>query len=131
MQITFDTSKNQVSTVREDDTSHTTTLSTVSFEGGATFMLVPGLPDTPDAFGKTYATVFTSSLGPFQSLTGTTTVAKFAPDGSLVDWNGHTANGTVFMALSTGGMSARAATVLGSTGRIRGYRWVGNGWVKV
>jgi len=34
----------------------------------------------------------------------------------------------VFVTLPNVVLSARAVTVLGSTGRVRGYRWDGSGW---
>ncbi|HEV3058759.1 MAG TPA: type II secretion system protein [Vicinamibacterales bacterium] len=120
MRVTF-TSPSTVNIVREDTTSTTTTLSSVPFEGGAKFGLVTGLPDTPDAFGKASSTYFTSAAG-------TVTTVKFAPDGTLVDSAGLTANGSVFTTLPNVVLSARAVTVLGSTGRVRGYRWDGSGW---
>jgi prepilin-type N-terminal cleavage/methylation domain-containing protein len=132
MRVTFDSTANTVSVTREEVTGGTTTtLSTIPFEGGAVFMLSSGLPDTPDAFGKASATSFTSGEGTFASATGNTSVAKFAPDGTLVDWNGQSTNGTVFTALATSKLSARAVTVLGSTGRIRAYRWNGQAWIAV
>jgi prepilin-type N-terminal cleavage/methylation domain-containing protein len=131
IRVTFDTTANQVSVTREEVGGTTTTLSTIPFEGGAVFMLTSGLPDTPDAFGKASATSFTSGEGTFASATGSTSVAKFAPDGTLVDWNGQSTNGTVFTALATSKLSARAVTVLGSTGRIRAYRWNGQAWIAV
>jgi len=131
MRVTFDTTATTVSILREETDGTTKTLSTIPFEGGATFMLSSGLPDTPDAFGKASATSFTSGEGTFASATGSTSVAKFAPDGTLVDWNGQSANGTVFTALATSKLSSRAVTVLGSTGRIRGYRWNGHAWIAV
>jgi prepilin-type N-terminal cleavage/methylation domain-containing protein len=132
MRVTFDTVANTVSVTREEVTGGTTTtLSTIPFEGGAVFMLTSGLPDSPDAFGKATSTSFTSGEGTFASATGSTSVAKFAPDGTLVDWNGQSTNGTVFTALATSKLSARAVTVLGSTGRIRAYRWNGQAWIAV
>jgi prepilin-type N-terminal cleavage/methylation domain-containing protein len=134
IEITFDTTLNQVSILREDTNATppaTTTLSTIGFEGTAKIALLAGVPDTPDAFGKTLATSFTSTGGTFASATGTTTIAKFTPDGSLVDWNGRTTNGTVFLAIANQPMSVRAATILGSTGRVRGFRWNGRVWTKV
>jgi prepilin-type N-terminal cleavage/methylation domain-containing protein len=136
MQVTFDTARNQMNVMREDSANGgnplTTTINSVGFEGGAMFGLVAGLPDTPDAFGMAASTSFTSSNGTFSStvVLGNTKVAKFAPDGTLVDWNGRTANGTVFISIPINGStnSARAVTVLGSTGRVRGYRWDGRGW---
>jgi len=98
----------------------TTTLSTVGLESGAVFSRVTGLPDTPDAFGVASAVDF-----------GTVTTIKFSPDGTLVNQDGSVVNGTVFVALPGAARSARAVTVLGSTGRIRGYRWDGRAWTLV
>ena len=95
----------------------TTTLSTVGLESGMVFSLVNGVPDTPDAFGNAQAV----SFGPAETI-------KFTPDGTLVDQDGNSINGTVFLAQPGAGRSARAITVLGSTGRIRGYRWDGRAW---
>lgn len=135
VEIVFDTTNNQMSLVREDTTSSTSSLVTIGFEGGAKYALISGASaatDTPDAFGNTAATSFTSQNGTFASKIGTTTLAKFAPDGTLVDWNGRTTNGTIFLALANNApMSVRAATILGSTGRIRGYRWNGRNWTRV
>jgi hypothetical protein len=134
MRVTFDMATNQVTIIREDSSTATTPFPSVPFEGGVTYMTVTGVGDTPDGFvtGTTAtppnATVFISSSGTFASLTSTTTVAKFSPDGTLVDWNGRTANGSVFLAIPNLGVSARAVTVLGSTGRVRGYRWNGQIW---
>jgi len=116
-----------MSVVREDTTVATTTLSTIGFEGGVQFTLI-AMVDTPDGYGSTTSTSFTSTNGTFPSATGSTSVAKFTPDGTLVDWNGRTTNGTVFLAVPTVSTSTRAVTVLGSTGRVRGYRWDGRAW---
>lgn len=129
MRVTFDVASNQVSVVREDTTVTTTVLSTVVSEGGAVIAQIAGVPDTPDAFGKTAVTCFTSANGTFASATGNNQVIKFSPDGTLVDWNGAVANGTVFTAVPNIPMSARAVTVLGSTGRVRGYRWNTKVWI--
>ena len=117
MRVTF-TSPNTITIMKETSPTTTATLSVVPFEGGVQFALVTGLPDTPDAFGKSAAIDF-----------GSVTNVKFAPDGTLVNQDGVWANGTVFLALAQQSRSARAVTVLGSTGRIRGYRWTGNAWV--
>jgi prepilin-type N-terminal cleavage/methylation domain-containing protein len=120
MQVNF-AAPRTISIVREDTTTTTTKLSSVPFEGGATFTLYSGLPDTPDAFGKGSATYFTSSAG-------VVTTVKFAPDGTLVDANGRAANGSVFLSIPNAVLSSRAVTVMGSTGRVRAYRWDGSGW---
>jgi len=95
----------------------TTTLSTVGLESGVEFGLVTGLPDTPDAFGNSAATDF-----------GAASTIKFTPDGTLVDANGNVINGSVFLAQPGAALSARALSVLGSTGRIRAWRWDGRIW---
>jgi prepilin-type N-terminal cleavage/methylation domain-containing protein len=112
---------NQVTIIREDTPLTTTSLSNVILESNVQFMLSTGLPDTPDAFGKASAVDFGL----------TTTVLKFAPDGTLVNQSGQGLNGSVFMAIpniQNTTLSARAITVLGSTGRVRGYRWDGGKW---
>ena len=53
---------------------------------------------------------------------------KFSPDGTLVNQDGASANGTAFLAIPNQALSARAVTILGSTGRIRGYKWNGSKW---
>lgn len=95
----------------------TTTLSTVGIENEIEFQLTNGVPDTPDAFGNTAATDF-----------GAASTIKFTPDGTLVDANGNVINGSVFLAQPGAYLSARALTVLGSTGRIRAWRWDGRVW---
>ena len=60
---------------------------------------------------------------------GIATEVKFAPDGTLVNQSGATLNGTrVPGDHERQPLSARAVTVLGSTGRVRGYRWDGRAW---
>ena len=118
MRLTF-TNGNKVSIIREEVTTPatTTTLSSVLLEGGAGFNLSAGVPDTPDAFGNSSATYF-----------GTATQIKFDTDGSMTDQSGFTLNGSVFVSLANQPRSLRAVTVLGSTGRVRGYRWDGTRW---
>ncbi len=112
------TAPNRVQVLREEVPGPATTLVSETYiEGGIAYALVTGVPDTPDAFGKGSAIDF-----------GVVTNVKFTPDGTLVNQDGQTANGSVFLAMSSAARSARAVTVLGSTGRIRGYRWDGKFW---
>jgi hypothetical protein len=109
---------NRVDVVREEVPGPATTvLGSRLLEGGMEFALVGGVPDTPDSFGATSAVAF-----------GVVTDIKFSPDGTLVNQNGQSINGSVFLAIPTVKESVRAVTVLGSTGRIRGYRWDGRNW---
>jgi hypothetical protein len=94
----------------------------VMLESGVQFALVQGIPDTPDAFGRVSETTFGSI---------TQTTIFFNSEGSMVDAGGSPINGTVFMAKADNVMSARAVTVLGTTGRVRGHRWDGRQWARV
>ena len=97
----------------------TTVLAAVPMEGGAQFGLTTGVPDTPDMFGRTAAASF-----------GTATSVFFSSDGSLIGDNGLPVNGTVFLTIPNEPRGTRAVTVLGATGRIRGYKWDSRQWVK-
>ena len=117
MRVTF-TAPNTVDIIREEVPGPATSVvSTTILEGGVEFVVVTGVPDTPDAFGSGAAIDF-----------GVVTNVKFTPDGTLVNQDGASTNGSVFLAMPTLKQSARAVTVLGSTGRIRGYRWDGKNW---
>jgi prepilin-type N-terminal cleavage/methylation domain-containing protein len=118
----------QVQITREEVPAALTVISAVDLEGGMQYGLVTGLPDSPDTFGNTTATSF--------QLAGVTaTVVRFGTDGTLVNQDGLTLNGSVFVSLPNATqdrkLSARVVTVLGSTGRIRGYKWDGARWKPV
>lgn len=119
IQLTF-TGTNVVNTIRQDVPNGTTTLSSVPIEGGIEFSLMSYVPDTPDAFGNSSAIAF-----------GTATSFRFSSDGSLVDQSGNPVNGTIFLALPNVSRSVRAVSVMGATGRVRGYKWDGARWVVV
>jgi len=121
MRLNFDTGTNRVQIIREEAPGNAlTVLSTVPFEGGVVFSLIAGQPDTPDMFGRTAAVDF-----------GNAVEIKFGPDGTLVNQAGANLNGSVFLAVPNIKLSSRAITVLGSTGRVRGYKWDGAKWVLV
>jgi len=108
-------------------------------KGGCTFYVNPALPDTPMAFGNASAINFSSATGGpspaniiFNSsgaLVGTnsdTTIpTNFATDGSNFP-----VNITVFTGVLGQNNTARAITVLGSTGRVRSYYWDGTKWTE-
>jgi Tfp pilus assembly protein FimT len=83
--------------------------------------------DTPDMFGNSDSSGVNLptavSPGP-----GQPPEVKFTPDGRLVNQNGATLNVTILVGLPNEPLSQRSVTVLGSTGRIRGYRWDGHAW---
>jgi prepilin-type N-terminal cleavage/methylation domain-containing protein len=112
---------NWIRVVRHEAPGITTTvLRNVALESNATFSLSAGVPDTPDAFGNGNAVAF-----------GVAQTILFGTDGTLIDGNGNPLNGTVFLAIAGLPASARAVTVLGATGRIRGYRWFGGVWTRI
>jgi prepilin-type N-terminal cleavage/methylation domain-containing protein len=109
---------NEVDTVRREVPTGETPLARVFFEGNARFLLFAGVPDTPDGFGNAGAVDF-----------GSATATMFGPDGTFVDPAGMPVNGTVFVGVPGQTETARAVTVFGATGRVRGYRWNGSAWV--
>jgi Tfp pilus assembly protein FimT len=99
-------------------------LANVYLSGTVTFQLETGLPDSPDAFGNTTAVNFAGVDG------GPTTGMFFQADGTFVNLTGNFVNGSVFLGQNKTGSTARAVTVLGTTGRIRAYNinGAGTGW---
>ena len=73
-------------------------------------MQFAGVPDTPEGFGAATAVDFTNET-PY-----------FIVEGMLVDGSGTALSGTVFLDLQNEPSSARAVTVFGGTGQVRGYR---------
>jgi prepilin-type N-terminal cleavage/methylation domain-containing protein len=101
-------------------------LSAISIERPLQFLLA-GMPDTPDNFGNTSAIDFGGSAG------GQPTLGMlFQSDGELVDGGTFLpVNGSVFLAApGQPASTARAITVMGSTGRVRGWKSSGAGWTQ-
>ena len=99
--------------------SGTTVLEQVTFENRFVYQKYPSVPDTPDAFGASSARDFGSAIS-----------VVFTSEGGLVDQTGDPVNGTLFIGADTDVLTARAVTVLGTTGLVTGYRWNGTQWVK-
>lgn len=95
-------------------------ISTVIIEGPATYYVMPGLGDTPDAYGNGGPIYFEGIVnGPVGGM-------LFQSDGELVD--GATflpINGSIFMGIAGTKTSARAITVLGTTGRVHAWKSTG------
>ena len=99
-------------------------LSTVYVPSPMQYTLVGSMPDTPDGFGNSSAIAF--------KIEGTSTVPTgsmyFQSDGELVDSaTNNPIDGTIFLGVAGNNSSARAVTVMGSTGRVRGWRSTGAG----
>ena len=101
---------------------------------GSQFYLFPALPDTPMAFGNTQAinlaqpsgggawgVMFTTS----GALVGTSSLAAM----NLIG-NSNPVNASIFIGIPGTTTTARAVTVLGSTGRVRSYTWTGTQWAE-
>lgn len=95
----------------------------VTLQSPLVYTLVAGVPDTPDGFGKASDIEFAGAAGlPPAGM-------YFQSDGELVNAATYLPiNGTVFLGDVGTGSSARAVTVLGSTGRVRGWKSTGTGW---
>lgn len=115
---------NLVQIIREDTVNTTTLLYSVVLEGGVTFTVPTMIPvtDTPDAMGVANANGINF---------GAAVNVKFSPDGTMVNQDGAITNGTICTQIPGATLSARAVTVLGSTGRVRGFRWNGKIWTRV
>jgi prepilin-type N-terminal cleavage/methylation domain-containing protein len=96
----------------------TTVLTDVVLEQGMEYRLFAGIPDTPDAFGRTAAASF-----------GLATSLSFTSEGSFVDQNGDPLNGSVFLGKPNEPITARAVTIFGPTAQIRNWRWSGTQWM--
>lgn len=91
-------------------------VSEVTLPGGYTYTKPSGAPDTPDGYGSATAVYFNAASG-----------GTFLGDGTFVDGAGMVLNGSVFTGAANAS-TARAVTMLGSTGRTKTYAWSGAAW---
>jgi len=89
------------------------------------FMQESGVPDTPMAFGTC------SSAGVcIGGVAGGPPFMQFTSTGQFVDSTGVTTlNGTIFIGVPNKKPTARAITIMGGTGRVRPYTYVGGSTV--
>jgi prepilin-type N-terminal cleavage/methylation domain-containing protein len=97
----------------------TTVVAAFAMEGGFEYRVFPELPDTPDGFGNARARDFSGA-----------TSILFTSEGALVDQTGDPVNGTLFIGLEGQPLTARAVTILGTTGLVTAYRWNGREWTR-
>ena len=86
------------------------------------FVLLSGVPDTPDGYGNSYAVNYAC---PSNTLPCTIT---FQSDGSVADGSGGSTNGSIFIGIAGQSQTARAVTILSATGRIRAWSYNGSAW---
>ena len=95
---------------------------TVSINPQVQFVGLGGEPDTPMAFG-TCSGQYGICVG---GLEGGPAIMEFTSLGQFTDVTGvSTLNGTIFLAVPNKLWTARAVTIMGSTGRVRSYTFVG------
>ncbi len=102
------------------------TLVSVPIPTVAQFVLEPGVPDTPMAFGNS-SPVYIGN----PPVSGGPPVMQFNSTGTFTDNTGVTLlYGTIFIGIPNKTATARAVTVMGGTGRVRGYNFEGGslGW---
>lgn len=92
---------------------------TVSLPNDVQFLLLSGMPKTPDSFTPHAAIEFDQSGG-----AGNPSKIRFEPNGSAVDDSGSFNNGAVYVAQPGSVSSQRAITLLGATARVRTWRVV-------
>lgn len=105
-------------------------VATYQLPNDVTFTNISGIPTaanaTPDGFGAgNYAIDFDQGFS--NGTPSLQTVIRFWPDGTGEDINQNINNGVIYIARPGQLMSSRAITVWGATGRVRGWRLVGNG----
>jgi type II secretory pathway pseudopilin PulG len=109
--------------------NNTTQLSDFLLPYGMIYTVFTGVPNTPDSFGNTSSAVNFCSTLPctitFQS-DGTVLLNCSFSNGNCT--GGTYTNGTVFMGISGQTYTARAVTILATTGRIRAYQYTGTAW---
>ena len=131
MRLVFDAG-NRIQIIREEvgavpPAPTSTVISTVLFEGRLTFLKnITAAPagDKLDGFD-------TPGAVNFQGATGTPPEIKFTPEGRLVNQDGTSQNGAVLTGIPNEPLSSRGVSIMGSTGRIRGFKWDGSKWVQV
>jgi prepilin-type N-terminal cleavage/methylation domain-containing protein len=91
----------------------------VQLPGEVRFVLIAGIPDTPDGYGNCGAICFPGTL-----------TQTFLSNGQFVDTVGAPLNGTIYVGIPGDTATQRAITITGATGRIRSYRWNGGAWLE-
>lgn len=92
-----------------------TVITTTPIPGSVIYTTFAGEPDTPDGFGNAGPIYFAGVNG------GPAAGMIYQSDGTFAAATGIPINGTVFMGIAGQPTTARAITILGTTGRVRAY----------
>ncbi len=117
------TPPNQIGLERLELSGGVTTLPVVTLPEPAEFGLDPSISVAPETG---LATPSTCSNG---LCFGGTLTQLWQPDGTFIQTNGQPLNAVVYIMIPGTPTAQRAFTILGSTGRIRTYRWTGAQWI--
>ena len=109
---------NNIQVIRQDDANNTTVMGDLTLPSGYSFQMPGGAPDTPEGFGNSVPVDL-----------GGGTNGTFLSDGTFVDNSNSILNGTVFT-MGSDVLTARAATLTGSTGRVKQYSWNNGAWLQ-
>jgi len=115
---------NQIGLLRLNVTGGNTQLAVVTLPAPAQFGLDASVTVAPPESGL--ATPSTCSNG---LCFGGTPTQTWQPDGTFVDASGQPLTAVVYVMVPGNPSAQRAFTILGSTGRIRTYRWTGSQWI--
>ena len=110
------TGTNEFVMVRQELNGTTTPIADYFLSNNVTYTTIAGVPDTPDGFGNSLAVNFAGG-----------NQIVFLRDGTVTTGN-NLVNGTVFLGTAGSPATARAITITGATGKIRGYQYNGTAW---
>jgi len=101
---------------------------TVALPQGTQYLLPAGVSDTPMGFG-------TCSGNPvcIGNVSGGPPIMQFNSTGTFTDSTGLSPlNGTIFVSMAGQPLTTRAVTIMGGTGRVRPYTYLGpsGGWIE-
>jgi len=122
VQVTFQGTAEMVAVIQGINGAANTTLYDYFLPEKLSYVLESGVPDTPDAFGNSYAVNYAC---PSNTLPCTIT---FQSDGSVLDGSNGSTNGTIFIGIASQTQTARAVTILSATGRIKAWSYNGSAW---
>jgi Tfp pilus assembly protein FimT len=122
VQVTFQGTSELVAVVQGINGSSNTQIYDYFLPEGLKYVLLTGVPDTPDGYGNSHAVNYSC---PGNTLPCTIT---FQSDGSVLDGGGAYNNGSIFIGITGQTQTARAVTILSATGRIRAWSYNGSAW---
>jgi hypothetical protein len=86
------------------------------------YTLFTGIGDTPDGYGNTSAVTYNCPGGILPC------TITFQSDGSVLDGQCSSSNGSIFIGIAGQKNTARAVTILSATGKIKAWHYTGTGW---